>query len=365
MKLSKTLKTKILNKIIIAFAIVFIPLVINYLVDISLSKNNAISKFLFGSDNTVLSPSDKEIKPEDYSSSSNLNGIYVGNSLISGFTSNKLNYNIVYQEKYDEIEISVDKQDEEQVVTGIGNVSLSGEEQELQIAVTSKDGTSTSIYTLNISYVVIEDKKEKTEFSYTGDYQEYIVPYSGYYQIELWGAQGGSSSTVGGKGAYTSGTIYLKKDEKIYVYVGESGGNIQTATYNGGGYSGTLYNARSGGGATDIRLVSGSWDEFESLKSRIMVAAGGGGSTAGNYGCNGGAGGTLEGLAGAKGGSGSGYTVAGGGKQTSPGTPGKGMNGNTAEAAGFGYGGSGVTSHGGGGRWWLLWWWPVAIIIVE
>ena len=30
-------------------------------------------------------------------------------------------------------------------------------------------------------------------------------------------------------------------------------------------------------GATDVRLIKGSWDNFESLKSRIMVAGGGGG----------------------------------------------------------------------------------------
>ena len=34
----------------------------------------------------------------------------------------------------------------------------------------------------------------------------------------------------------------------------------------------------SGGGATDIRLTNGDWDNFNSLKSRIMVAAGGGGA---------------------------------------------------------------------------------------
>ncbi len=33
----------------------------------------------------------------------------------------------------------------------------------------------------------------------------------------------------------------------------------------------------SGGGATDIRLTNGSWDNFNSLKFRIMVAGGGGG----------------------------------------------------------------------------------------
>lgn len=59
---------------------------------------------------------------------------------------------------------------------------------------------------------------------------------------------------LGGNGAYTSGNIYLEKGQKLYVYVGQSGGNLQTATFNGGGYAGTSYYARSGGGATDIRL---------------------------------------------------------------------------------------------------------------
>ena len=34
-----------------------------------------------------------------------------------------------------------------------------------------------------------------------------------------------------------------------------------------------------GGGATDIRLVGGEWDSFDSLKSRIMVAGAGGGKS--------------------------------------------------------------------------------------
>ena len=35
-------------------------------------------------------------------------------------------------------------------------------------------------------------------------------------------------------------------------------------------------NNSTGGGATDIRLTNGNWNNFNSLKSRIMVAAGGG-----------------------------------------------------------------------------------------
>ena len=49
--------------------------------------------------------------------------------------------------------------------------------------------------------------------------------------------------------------------------------------YNGGGGMKIPYsdgNNATGGGATDIRLTNGAWDNFNSLKSRIMVAAGAG-----------------------------------------------------------------------------------------
>ena len=52
------------------------------------------------------------------------------------------------------------------------------------------------------------------------------------------------------------------------------------STFNGGGktlqYTGGSTYYGSGGGATDVRLVSGDWDNISSLISRIMVAAGSG-----------------------------------------------------------------------------------------
>lgn len=83
------------------------------------------------------------------------------------------------------------------------------------------------------------------DFSYVGDMQTFTAPIDGYYQIELWGANG----------SYTKGTIYLAKDTNIYVYVG----SVDESKYQS---------------STDIRLVSGIYDEFNSLKTRIMVAAG-------------------------------------------------------------------------------------------
>lgn len=94
--------------------------------------------------------------------------------------------------------------------------------------------------------------------------REYVAPDAGWYKIELWGAAGNTKGSYG-KGAYVSGIIYLEENDHLYFYVGEVGG--QSNTFNSGS---------SGGGATDVRLISGEWDDEESLGSRIMVAGGGG-----------------------------------------------------------------------------------------
>jgi hypothetical protein len=110
-------------------------------------------------------------------------------------------------------------------------------------------------------------------YSYTGNYQTFTVPRTGNYKIELWGASGSSVSVYSdtyGRGAYTNGVISLIENSNLYIYVGQIGLNY--SAFNGGGYG-----ESGGGGATDIRLISGIWNNFDSLKSRIMVAAGGGG----------------------------------------------------------------------------------------
>ena len=120
-------------------------------------------------------------------------------------------------------------------------------------------------------------------FEYSGDYQTFVVPKSGIYKLETWGAQGGHrGSNNGGKGGYATGEVYLKRGDTLYIYVG---GNGQTHTgYNGGGFQPQL--KIYGGGATDIRFVSGEWNNEASLKSRLIVGGGGGsvGASAGGYG---------------------------------------------------------------------------------
>lgn len=177
-------------------------------------------------------------------------------------------------------------------------------------------------------------------YDYTGAYQTFTAPVDGNYKIELWGAQGGIIKNYSyTKGGYTTGTIYLTAGTTMYVYVGGAGSYNgirvipNNGGYNGGGNGGhgvnhatyTYFDGASGGGATDVRLSSGLWNDKDGLKSRIMVAGGGGGdgSAVGVATLIGG--GFAGGLTGQKGSgvfysAGSNYTLYGGdgGTQTTP-----------------------------------------------
>ena len=161
----------------------------------------------------------------------------------------------------------------------------------------------------NKNYISKVAEASYIDYSYTGNYQTFTVPESGYYKIETWGAQGGSSileagtrNTLndaycnatttgycsGGKGSYASGYINLNSGEELYVYVGGQGGTgvvggTSAGGYNGGGTGDHDHSDNEadggGGGATDIRTVNGTWDNASSQNSRIMVAAGGGGAS--------------------------------------------------------------------------------------
>ena len=197
-------------------------------------------------------------------------------------------------------------------------------------------------------------------YGYTGNSQEFIAPVSGIYRVELWGASGVYKSDVHdetvGKGGYVAGNISLKKNDKFYIYVGPNNGS----QFNGAGHG-----EAPGGGATDVRLVSGSWDDFESLKSRIIVAGAGGGGVIKSYstttytyeGNSPGHGGGLNGYDASFSPSGVGYSFSGhGATQTAGGSPGaySGIYDITDETYGkFGKGGykiyNNVFSASGGG----------------
>ena len=188
------------------------------------------------------------------------------------------------------------------------------------------------------------------EYTYTGSPQTFNAPSKGVYQFQLWGAQGGGP--YGGKGAYTRGNLPLNSGDKFYVYVGQHlGTGGVTAAYNGGGAANSDGRYHSGGGATDIRTVSGAWNQFDSLKARIMIAAGGGGcyyySESSHY--EGGYGGALVGGSGNKENDAANeVTVATGGTQTEGGKAGIGTN-TSGSPGNFGSGGIGNTYLAGGG----------------
>ena len=188
--------------------------------------------------------------------------------------------------------------------------------------------------------------------------------------MECWGASGGNSyystthgntadgiysnTVYGGKGGYSSGIIGVTTSLYIYIYVGQTGEGETDITFNGGGSAATSYNSYSGGGATDIRLVDGTWNNFNSLKSRIIIAAGGGGAVHYNQGCNGGyAGGLLGGdgeYAYYSGGQHGEYTISKGGTQNSGGEAGKGFASTISYNGTFGHGGNhNSENHGSGG----------------
>ncbi|MEE3405080.1 MAG: glycine rich domain-containing protein, partial [Acutalibacteraceae bacterium] len=134
-------------------------------------------------------------------------------------------------------------------------------------------------------------------YSYTGNVQSFTVSQTGYYKLEAWGAQGGSaahsisddktdvsSQIDGGKGGYSCGTVYLEKDQTIYICVGEQGKSITASTENSGeivngGYNGggnalvvsdsQYYYLGSGGGATHFAFSSGTLSNLSENKNSV------------------------------------------------------------------------------------------------
>ncbi len=216
----------------------------------------------------------------------------VKTSIPFGFTSEKLEYNIEILDSIFSLDFETETYFEGTVVTITGNKYIDAEESIITIT-SHLDGVDDTVYTIHV--VKKSDIGDVGQgIGLTKGPIEYIVPYSGFYEIELWGASGGTSdkeSSHLGKGGYTKGKIKLNLGEKLYFYIGEQGKEqSRESTFNGGGYGGNTRKAygygvfgASGGGATDVRLVKGDWNDLNSLKSRIMVAGAGGGVSVSNY----------------------------------------------------------------------------------
>ena len=176
------------------------------------------------------------------------------------------------------------------LLDGVKIVDQNGNTVETTIDVNSEPAFDSTVNgTYRVSYVathqgylieaerIIEVVDPVTyEYAYTGREQQFIVPASGVYRAELWGAQGGSSILdageremsqtwctkgycYGGKGAYTSGNIELLANTTFYLHVGGIGktgvvGGMAVGGYNGGG------TGRSSGADAGLRSGKGDYE---------------------------------------------------------------------------------------------------------
>ena len=245
----------------------------------------------------------------------------------------------------------------------------------------SHDGVSTMAGNSGDGYAKItflERGKEKItltagdryKFSFSNSERVLNIPQDGFYRLEVWGASGGNtklpanSPFQGGKGGYSRGTVYLHKDTKVYINVGQKGYDCvpssDTVAYNGGSGgilctlpkdgTGRIHAGAGGGGATHIALSSGLLSSFDTDEdgygsaeeiSDILIVAGAGGGAyyhdSGSFKGHGGNGG------GASGTSGTSYN------NITPPLPGTQSSGGAGSRNGsFGLGGPNNTSPGGG-----------------
>jgi len=199
----------------------------------------------------------------------------------------------------------------------------------MYIKVTLYDGDAQlNLHKRNIDCTI--DVKSSEQYSsfvgYSGNYHEFTATVNGKHTIELWGAAGNyepaNMRDQVGAGAYVKGSIDLNVGDKLYIYVGQNAKGQDTtndsfcgASFNAGSISGcsaapngtridscspdaNCHNSSSGGGATDVRIIGGAWDDATSLASRIMVAGGGGGTQRYGRGAVVGKGGDAGGLVG-------------------------------------------------------------------
>ena len=186
-----------------------------------------------------------------------------------------------------------------------GNITLTATAGTCHYEKTIVDETLSAdyLYTVNVPMILHQT------FDYTGAEQTLTIPATGYYQLEAWGAEGGSSTydgnvsntKAGGKGGYSTVIYKLDANTTLYVYCGGRGANCNSDNtggvggWNGGGDGGTAkstYDRMGGGGGggathiatsqigaitSDNSLFTGDASSPTAKSGLILVAAGGGG----------------------------------------------------------------------------------------
>ncbi len=93
--------------------------------------------------------------------------------------------------------------------------------------------------------------------------QTMVVPTTGLYRIELWGASGGQVATYSGLGSKVIGEVNMTAGSTLKVIVGQMGSSYGTANSDGGGggsfvFENTTLLAAAGGGGGAAQLTSTS-----------------------------------------------------------------------------------------------------------
>lgn len=206
---------------------------------------------------------------------------------------------------------------------------------------------------------------DSIDITYSGGIQNYELPVSGVFLLEVWGAKGGGVN--GGNGGYSKGYKVLSEGTNLELVCGGMGASpatqyadSTTAGYNGGGDArgGGQGATSGGGGATHVSLGNrGVLANYASYQDEVLiVAAGGGGGASGYYGSL--AGGTGGGITGGNvNGRATGGTQSSGGIGNSNGSkPGDTTMKNASFGQGGGWNGGNIREHwfrsnGGGGGW--------------
>ncbi len=231
-------------------------------------------------------------------------------------------------------------------------------------------GAKRGFITLGLTIFLGNVYSQTYTLSYAGNSAQTIVlPTTGNYRIECWGADGGDVTAGpggGGKGGYSVGEYNVTTaGTQFFVFVGGKGGTASgtgspagSGGWNGGGGGGsTGKSGGGGGGATDVRFGGNG------APNRIIVAGGGGGAAYYNFLAAGGNGGGAVGQNGDVISSGNVTTVGGGGAGANAGFPGLssptfitadgtatgGGGGGNSPGVGFGQPGVGGGSGGAGG----------------
>lgn len=215
---------------------------------------------------------------------------------------------------------------------------------------------------------------EQLKFDYTGKIEE-IQLEAGKYQIEAWGASGGSKTTptTAGKGAYSLSYIETKDKLTIKILVGEIGSSGSTAGGGGGGtFVSTIDNepivVAGGGGGDEANRMGGAYAHGQATKiggcplSGSLIGEEGQGGNSGSQASSGGGGFYSDGQNSSNGwGAGGNSFIKGGAKQTAKTTVGSpyggfgggasthGNSGGGAGAGGYTGGSGGVNSGNSGG----------------